>query len=323
MNAPLIFQPYLRPMVWGGRRLGEILGRSLPTSEAYGEAWEVSDHPSHQSIVSRGALAGTTLRTLMDRRAAELVGPAADGRAFPWLIKLIDAGDWLSVQVHPDDAAAAKLWPGEGGKTEAWFIRDAAAGSRVYAGLLPGVGETELRAALATRTVADCLHQFQPRPGDCLFLPAGTVHAVGGGVLMAEVQQTSDATFRLYDWDRRDAQGRSRQLHIEQALACIDWRRGPVDPVRARGYGQAGSLTQRLVECPFFHLDYLRRERAFVVGGSDRLQALIVLHGRGSLPLEDGPLDLSAGTTVILPASMPQCPCTPEGCLGMLLATLP
>src|SRR5262249_19325002 len=149
---------------------------------------------------------------------------------FPWLVKYLDARDWLSVQVHPDDEAVRRLWPGEGGKTEAWFVLAAAPESKIYAGLLPGVDEPALRKALATGTVADCLHQFRPRPGDCLFLPAGTVHAVGGGVLLAEVQQTSDATFRLFDWNRVDAQGRPRSLHVEQALACINWRQGPVLP---------------------------------------------------------------------------------------------
>src|SRR5204862_4438585 len=115
---------------------------------------------------------------------------------------------------------------------------------RVWAGLLPGVDEKALRGALERGTVADCLHSFVPRPGDCVFLPAGTVHAVGGGVLMAEIQQTSDATFRLFDWDRRDAQGKARTLHIEQALACIDWKAGTVQPVRAEGYPQPGQQGQ-------------------------------------------------------------------------------
>ena len=138
------------------------------------------------------------------------------------------------------------LWPGEGSKTEAWFVLDAAPGSRVYAGLLPGVDEKQLRDALAHGTVADCLHSFEPRPGDCLFLPAGTVHAVGGGVLMAEVQQTSDATFRLFDWNRRDAQGQMRGLHIEQALACIDWETGPVNPIRVEDTPTPVSHPRRL-----------------------------------------------------------------------------
>src|SRR5207248_4186771 len=175
---------------------------------------------------------------LLETERAELLGPAAAAcPTFPWLVKFLDCNDWLSVQVHPPEEAVKRLWPGEGSKTEAWFVLDTAPGSRIYAGLLPGTDAARLRAALKTGTVAECLHQFTPRPGDCVFLPAGTVHAVGGGVLMAEVQQTSDATFRLFDWDRRDAQGKSRTLHVEEALACIDWSRGPVTPERVADFG--------------------------------------------------------------------------------------
>ena len=253
--------------------------------------------------------------------------PAATRHAFPWLVKLLDACDWLSVQVHPDDDAVRRLWPGEGGKTEAWFVLDARPGSRIYAGLLPGVDEPALRAALAAGTVADCLHQFSPRPGDCLFLPAGTVHAVGGGVLMAEVQQTSDATFRLFDWDRRDAEGQPRPLHVEESLACIDWSRGPVQPLRVDGYPTdgtpaPGSVTQRLASCRYFTLDYLRREAPFEVGGG-RLQVLVVLHGSGCLRTADGPWELTPGDSLLLPAAMGAQTVYPAGSLGLMIAGLP
>src|SRR5207244_4153139 len=156
-----------------------------------GESWEISDHPLHRSVVANTPLAGATLRHLMETRRDEMMGLASVRATFPLLVKYLDANDWLSVQVHPDEEAVKKLWPGEGSKTEAWFTVDAAPGSRIYAGLLPGVGERELRAALHAGTVAECLHSFEPHPGDCVLLPAGAVHAVGGGVLLAEVQQTS------------------------------------------------------------------------------------------------------------------------------------
>jgi mannose-6-phosphate isomerase len=314
-------------MIWGGRGLGTLLGRSLPTAELYGEAWEVSDHASHRSVVRDGPCEGRTLRDLMERDRAPLLGPAANHfSTFPWLVKLLDAHDWLSVQVHPNEKDVVQLWPGEGSKTEAWFVLDAAPESRVYAGLLPGVDEKKMRAALAAGTVAELLHSFQPRPGDCLFLPAGTVHAVGGGVLMAEVQQTSDATFRLFDWNRKDAQGKSRKLHVEEALACIDWKSGPVRPVRASGFPPAPGgapdpvpVRQTLVRCPYFVLEYLRQSEPFVLGGTERLQVLIVLHGRGRL----GKAALNPGDVLVLPAALESMPCEPEGPLGLLLSTLP
>src|SRR5262249_2525513 len=137
IGAPLRFRPYLRPMVWGGRRLGEALGKPLPAEGAYGEAWEVSDHASHHSVVAGGPAGGLTLRDLMRREAAAVVGDWPGG-TFPWLVKLLDCHGWLSVQVHPDDDKARDLWPGEAGKTEAWFILAARPGARVYAGLKPG-----------------------------------------------------------------------------------------------------------------------------------------------------------------------------------------
>src|SRR5207253_8692654 len=254
--SALRFIPYLRPMVWGGRRLGEVLGKTLPSDEYYGESWEASDHPQHRSVIATGADAGQTLRRLMEQHPEQVLGTVARRYAtFPWLVKFLDARDWLSVQVHPDEEAVRTLWPGEAGKTEAWFVLDAKPGSKIFAGLLPEVDEPALRAALTAGTIAECLHAFEPRPGDCLFLPAGTVHAVGGGVLLAEVQQTSDATFRLFDWNRRDSQGKSRKLHVEEALACIDWKQGLVQPIHATPFDHAVSGSQKLARSPYFELE--------------------------------------------------------------------
>jgi mannose-6-phosphate isomerase len=329
--TPLRFESYLRPMVWGGRRLENVLHKRLPTEEPYGESWEISDHSSHRSVVAEGAWAGRTLRDLMEHERPALLGNAApQHEGFPWLVKLLDANDWLSVQVHPNEEDVRRHWPGEGSKTEAWFVLAAEPNSRIYAGLLPGVDERRLRAALEAGTVADCLHQFKPRPGDCLFLPAGTVHAVGGGVVMAEVQQTSDATFRLFDWNRRDAQGTSRQLHIEESLACIDWAGGPVNPVAAVGLpgsdsdvSPTTSVRQSLVRCRYFALDYVRQSSRFTLGGSGRLQVVVVLHGSGVFETAEGEKRLSAGDSWLLPAALPAIPCSPAEPLGILLAALP
>jgi mannose-6-phosphate isomerase len=321
MNAPLRFQPYLRPMPWGGRALGEILGKPLPDAQPYGESWEVSDHPSHRTHVASGPKEGATIPDLLRRDREALLGR---GAAFPWLVKYLDCNDWLSVQVHPDERSVGRLWPGEGPKNEAWFVLAAGPASRVYAGLRPGMDEKRLRQALAAGKVLDCLHQFRPRPGDCLFLPAGTVHAVGGGVLMAEVQQTSDATFRLHDWDRRDAQGRPRTLHVEEALACIDWRAGPAEPAHAEGFPDGpGSARQRLVANRYFHLDYQQQAETHPWGGTGRLQVALVLHGRGRLRTAEGEQEVGAGDTLVLPAAMPAAECRPNGPLSVLWASLP
>jgi mannose-6-phosphate isomerase len=326
-TGPLHFDAYLRPMVWGGRRLADVLGKHLPGDEPYGEAWEVSDHPTHSSRVNRGPLSGLSLRTLMTERREELLGPAFElTETFPLLVKLLDAADWLSVQVHPDDEKVQTLWPGEGGKTEAWFILDADPNSRVYAGLRPGVDETALREAVRNGTVADCLHSFTPQPGDCLFLRAGTVHAVGGGVLMAEVQQTSDATFRLFDWNRVDARGCSRTLHIEQALACIDWSQGPVEPVRVPNFREPpGSQVQRhrLVDCRYFTYDFVRGGEPIPCAGKGRLEILTIIQGQGRLVTAHGEEDLVIGQTWVLPASQPRAWLIPDEGMGVLVSTLP
>jgi mannose-6-phosphate isomerase len=194
----------------------------------------------------------------------------------------------------------------------------------VFAGLKPGVDAAVMRRALEQGTAADCLHGFEPSPGDCLFLPAGTVHAVGGGVLIAEVQQTSDATFRLYDWDRVCPQGKRRELHVDKALACIDWSAGPVHPLRAEGYGQVeGMAWQALVACPFFELTFVRQTEPFRLGGKGRLQAVMVLHGRAEVWTPDGTRALTAGDTLLLPAASGPTWFTPQGGVGALVAELP
>lgn len=323
MRSPLRFRPHLRPMVWGGRSLGSLLNKPLPAEGAYGEAWEISDHASHRSVIAEGPIAGQTLRQLMEEEPEALVGGSGEGQ-FPWLVKFLDCHDWLSVQVHPSEESVQHLWPGEGSKTEAWFVLDARPGSRAYAGLKPGVDAATMRKAIAEGAAADCLHSFEPRAGDCLFLPAGTVHAVGGGVLMAEVQQTSDATFRLYDWDRAGPNGERRELHVEKALACIDWSAGPVQPLRAEGYGQAeGATWQQLVACPYFELIYVRQTGPFRLGGKGRLQAVMVLHGRAEVWTPEGIRALAAGDTLLLPAATGPMWFTPLGGVGLLLSELP
>lgn len=315
MNQPLRFEPFLRPMPWGGRRIARFLGKNLPTNDAFGESWEVSDHTIHHSRLANASGFGVTLRQLMNERKRELLGPTAERYAvFPWLIKILDANDWLSVQVHPDEKAVQALMPRELAKTEAWLVLDASPSSRVYAGLKPRIGPRELRQALDRGTVADCLHAFTPRAGDFVFLPAGAVHAVGGGVLLAEIQQTSDATFRLFDWNRRDAQGRSRQLHVDESFASIHWDQGPIEPVRAE------SMKGPLVNCPYFLVEWASFAKSAVLGGQGVLQAWIVTAGMGRF--ENGEFFMP-GDVWLLPASMRAMSLSIDKPASGLLCTLP
>lgn len=307
---PLRFKPWIREMVWGSHRLQTVLGRTLPSTAHFGESWELSDHPSLESQIasspwSDGFVFGT-LRKLMAEMPESLLGkasPSHHGR-FPLLVKWLDAADWLSVQVHPDSTVVKNLLPNEGSKTEAWFILQASPESRIWAGLKSGVSEATLREAMTLGTSSDCLHCYKPKPGQFLFLPAGTVHAVGGGVLMAEIQQTSDATFRLFDWNRLDSAGQSRQLHIEESIASIHWKKDPCELVSIPGFGNWNdSFNLKLVECPFFRLSYLRENKSFAFGGDGKAKIIMVVGGKGQ-GIYNGRTDsLKLGDTILIPAS--------------------
>ncbi len=307
---PLRFKPWIREMVWGGRRLQTVLGRNFNSQGTFGESWEVSDHPSSESQIdsspwSDGLVFGT-LRTLMADMPESLLGKAAPSQQgrFPLLVKWLDAADWLSVQVHPDGSVVKKLLPNEGSKTEAWFILEAGPESRIWAGFKPDVCEATLRQAIALGTSSDCLLSYKPKAGQFLFLPAGTVHAVGGGVLMAEIQQTSDATFRLYDWNRISPGGYSRQLHIEESLASIHWKKEPCELVSIPGFGNwHDSLRLKLVECPYFRLSYLRETKPFALGGDGNAKILMVVGGKGQGNYQGRNDSLKLGDTVLIPAS--------------------
>jgi mannose-6-phosphate isomerase len=302
---PLVFEPYLRPMVWGSRRL-ERYGKRLPTEGTYGESWEISGHPHHVSRVADGPLQGKSLDELCTQFPRELFGNSPALARFPLLIKLLDCHDWLSVQVHPTDELAARLLPGELGKTEAWVVLAAEAGARIYAGLKPGVTRSDLEQHLAAGTVQECLHQFQPRPGDCIFLLAGTVHAVGGGVVMAEVQQTSDATFRLFDWNRLGSDGKPRALHVCEALESINWNAGPVHPVTPEALPNMpdGVRGDKLVRCRYFALERFTLSGSLPLPSPGRLSIWQVLDGSAALHSAAGQArTFRRGETVLVPAA--------------------
>ena len=328
---PLVFTPYARPMVWGGRRLGELFGKALPGPETFGESWEMSGHPHHVSRVAEGPLAGTSLADLAAERPAEVYGAtAAPVPEFPLLVKLLDCRDLLSVQVHPDDARARSLSKERFGKTEAWLVLDVSPGGKVYAGLKPGVNRDDLVRALAEGAVESCLHAFRPEPGDCIFLPAGTVHAVGGGVVIAEVQQSSDATFRLFDWNRPGPDGRPRALHVDESLASIDWSAGPVRPVKGEPLGglPEGVEGERLVACPYFVLERYRACAPFDAPGAGRMAVWMVTDGDAELTARGGDYrrTFRRGETVLVPAAADRPawrPLEPGRPVTLLAATLP
>lgn len=223
---PLVFTPLLKEVVWGGRRLVADLGKAGDPSACLGESWELVDLPDDQSVVCHGQLAGTALHALVEERGDELLGPVAtEGGRFPLLVKTIDAARTLSVQVHPDREVAQRL--GGRPKSEAWLILAVEPGAKLYLGLKPGVGSADVERAVAERNFERLLIEVEPQVGDLVPVRPGTVHAIGGGILLAEVQQPSDTTYRLYDWGRVGLDGKPRQLHIAESLASIDYEARP------------------------------------------------------------------------------------------------
>jgi len=299
---PLRFRPILRQYIWGGRRLETVLGKRLGPGRTCAESWEICDLGEEQSVVVAGPLAGATLGELVAERGPGLLGRHHPLPRFPLLLKFLDAAQTLSVQVHPDDALAARLNAAAVGKTEAWVVLVADPGALIYAGLRPGIDRPRLAAALRQGTCEACLHAFHPRPGDCVFLPAGTVHALGAGLLVAEIQQPSDVTYRLFDWNRVGLDGKPRPLHVELGLEAIHFDFGPVMPQQARATDRPG--VTRLVECDKFVLDRWEIEAPQTAGGDQRFHVITVLEGSLQIVGDPDLAVLPRGTTVLLPAAL-------------------
>jgi mannose-6-phosphate isomerase len=322
---PLRFEPIYQYRLWGGRRLADLLSAPLPGDGPIGEAWVLSDREDHPSRVANGPLQGQTIAQLLDQSPGQILGKAASRfRRFPLLLKFLDAREMLSVQVHPSDAQTDLLPAGETGKTEAWVVLEAGAESRIYAGLKPDTTASGLRLALTDGTVADHLAGFTPRPGDAVFLPAGTVHSLGGGVVVFEVQQNSDVTFRLYDWGHVDAKtGQPRPLQTERALACIDFSE-PVAGLVAPVVEEAGSVKrERLFQCEHFRLWRLSGQSAFPVGAAGVPRVLVPIEGAGQIEHGGATYAAGRGDVWLLPAAVGACTLRPLGMVSVLEIALP
>ena len=250
---PLRFEAIYQYRLWGGRHLANLLTTPLPSGPV-GEAWILSDRDDHQSQVAEGLFKGQTIGQLLQQFPQQILGKLAGRfRRFPLLLKFLDVHEMLSVQVHPTKANKDLLPAGETAKTEAWVVLEAGTESRIYAGLKPDTTEADLRRALANGTVANYLAYLTPKPGDAVFLRAGTVHSLGGDLVVFEIQQNSDVTFRLYDWDHIDPKtGKPRALQVDQAIACIDFAEGPVDRVAAGDGGNDAGETRETVSLRAF-----------------------------------------------------------------------
>jgi mannose-6-phosphate isomerase len=334
---PYKFRPIYKERLWGGRNLRRLLGRALPAGMKVGESWELADLPGDSSVLLNGPDAGVTLNDLTRHLGSDLLGlarPMSDGR-FPLLLKLLDAEEILSLQVHPDAAAAAEIGPDAAPKTECWYILESRpssgsgpgstelaevraasrGGGGIYKGVLPGVTREQFAAAVQSDTVESVVRKVPVAAGDFHYLPAGLVHALGPGVVLAEVQTPSDTTYRVTDW------GRGREIHVERSMQCIRFGlTGDVAP---------GAKGETLLATEFFTVRKRSAESvSAVLFPPGRCTAVMVLHLAGEAEIRhagrvEEVLSVSAGDTVLLPAALGDCAITVHGAVSWLEITLP
>jgi mannose-6-phosphate isomerase len=322
---PLQFEPIYEYRLWGGRRLAGLLSAPLPGDGPVGEAWILSDRDDYMSHIANGPLKGRTIDELLVQFPEQLMGKLAHRFSrFPLLLKFLDAHEMLSVQVHPSDAHKDLLPPGETGKTEAWVVLEAGPDSRIYAGLKPGTTADDLRRALTSGTMADHLGCFTPKPGDGIFIPAGTVHTLGGDIVVFEIQRNSDVTFRLYDWGHVDAKtGQPRELEVDQALACIDFADNAAGLNAPVVEATTPVERERIFQCGYFWLWRLRGQSPFTVGAVGVPRVLVCTEGSGQAEHSGATYAVGKGDVWLLPAEVGACAFRPHGAVSLLEMAIP
>ncbi|MDL2277594.1 class I mannose-6-phosphate isomerase [Parabacteroides sp. OttesenSCG-928-G07] len=303
MLHPLKFKPILKELIWGGSKICRFKGIS-PVQERIGESWEVSDVSGNRSVVANGLLEGKSLDELIGRYAKRLLGDSVSeryGTTFPLLIKFIDAKEDLSIQVHPDDELAKKrhqAW----GKTEMWYVIDADPGAKLYVGFSQPVTPEEYARRVADNTLTEVLKSYTVKAGDVFFIPAGTVHAVGSGCFLVEIQQNSDITYRIYDYDRRDANGNKRELHTEWAMEAIDFT---CLPDYQTAYVMRTNEPVRLVKSAYFTTNLLDIDTQIIRDYANYDSFFFYVCLKGSATLKDDisqEIQIKQGVTVLIPA---------------------
>jgi mannose-6-phosphate isomerase len=303
MLYPLTFQPLFKERVWGSRRLQQLFQKNLPPAVPIGESWEISDRPGDENVVTNGSLAGESLRWLMENHADELLGAARphDDR-FPLLIKILDAQDKLSLQVHPPAAIASKL--GGEPKTEMWYIADAAPGAELFVGLKSGVTRADFEAKIQTGKIEECFHRIRVKQGDVMFLPSGRVHAIGAGLVIFEIQQNSDTTYRVFDWNRAGLDGKPRQLHIAESLASIDFRDFTPSLVETKLAHGPNYTTRTLVNDPLFKVsEVILRSGEYQLPRLPKPQIIGLISGHANVGGSQ-PVELRPGQFCLVPACL-------------------
>ena len=321
---PLKFDPIYQYRIWGGRRLEDLLSKPLPANDPVGEAWILSDRDDHPSKVTNGALKGQTIKDLLEQSGEQLIGSLfSKFDRFPLLLKFLDCQQVLSVQVHPSDQLKKYIPKGEPGKTEAWVVLQTGKDARIYAGLKPGTTEAIIKKKLANHTVAEVLASFVPKAGESVLIKAGTVHTLGD-VVVFEVQENSDVTYRLYDWDRIDKKtGKPRDLQVGDALACIDLTKTDVKPVKPVVHGDGPETCELLLDDQHFKVLRHTGSGPFMVGKDNTARILVGIDGQGELEYRTDIYTLKRGEVILLPASVGACPLVPKNKIVLLEVVLP
>jgi len=308
MLGPLHFAPIFMDRVWGGDKLASYVPEPVPDEGTTGEAWLISDHASAESIVDNGPYAGQSLRDLLAHDADAILGHLAKltthGR-FPLLLKILDSGTPLSVQVHPDDACAKRLSEPDVGKTEMWHVIQADAGSELVCGLDVDVDSAEFRKAVERGSIEEAMTRFSTVPGDSVFVPAGTVHAIGGGILLAEIQQNSDLTYRIYDYNRPGPDGKLRDLHLEKAAEAIHFGSSHGGKSGALELPAEREVTRRILAAsPYFVAEHWSLSGSYTNDTlSDSFHIVMMIAGQGNVTSAGGEFPLGEGQAVLIPGS--------------------
>ena len=320
---PLRFKPVYKDYIWGGDKIVRLYNRQEP-SGIYAESWEVSDRSDGMSVVSGGPLAGKSLHDVVQTFKSDLLGTKVRAQVFPLLIKLIDSRDRLSVQVHPNDETAKKY--GGEAKTEMWYVLDAERGAGVFVGLKPGVDAKAFNEAMQTKRFKEILTRIPVTKGDAIFIPGGLVHAIDAGCLLLEVQQNSNTTYRIYDWDRVGADGKPRPLHLKEALQVIRWNASDSPKVQQRETGSCGgNQFWEVLRCPYFRLERISLSERLPLGGDGgSFEILFVASGRVLVESGGSAEALAPGSSCLVPAALKNCLLKPlEGQADVLRVTVP
>ncbi len=323
-NYPLKFQPIYKEKLWGGQKIKSMLGKDFGSLPNCGESWELSGVSGDVSVVANGPLAGIDLDQLLAGAGEALMGKrvyAASPNEFPLLIKFLDANDDLSIQVHPNDEQA-KAMHGCLGKTEMWYILQADANAKLIAGFNKNTSREEYQERLANKRLKEILNEEQVAAGDVFFIPAGRVHTIGKGILLAEIQQTSDVTYRIYDFDRVDANGQKRALHTAQALEVIDFKK---HEHYKSSYSNQQNQVNQLVSDVYFETNKLQLTQALTreLQELDSFVIYICIEGSGSITAGGTSVAIKQGETVLVPACIASIQLQPDASLGLLETYVP